>query len=239
MIHEDLESIRADAVALVGRIDDVLAALAPPVPAPVPAQPATSATPVLAWGAKVSQTFRERVVWIVETLQIGDGVADGANKLMTCMAWESGRSFRADVRNMAGSGATGLIQFMPATALGFFHTAAQIKAMSDAQKKAEGLKACERLARLSPEDQLNFVYRYFEPFKGRLKSLSDVYMAILWPAAVGKPEASPLWDQNSRPTTYRQNAGLDVNKDGTITKAEAAAKVAALLPEGLKQGNVA
>jgi soluble lytic murein transglycosylase-like protein len=37
---------------------------------------------------------------------------------MACMAWESGRSFRPDVKNMAGSGATGLIQFMPTTAAG-------------------------------------------------------------------------------------------------------------------------
>lgn len=185
--------------------------------AATPPEPAPGA-PLLAWGAKVSQTFRERVRWIAEDLEIGDGPLDGANKFMTCMAWESGRSFRADVKNMAGSGATGLIQFMPATAKGLGTTV-------------------EKLAAMTPEDQLNFVWKYFAPYKGRLKTLSDIYMAILWPAAVGKPESFVLWDRGERPTTYRQNAGLDVNADGRITKAEAAGKVAALLPEGLLPHN--
>lgn len=187
--------------------------------APTPADPIPSPR-LLAWGAKVSATFRERVMWIAGDLQIGSDPHDGANKLMTCMAWESGRSFRADVKNMAGSGATGLIQFMPATARGLGTTV-------------------DKLAAMAPEDQLNFVWKYFRPYQGKLKTLSDLYMAILWPAAVGKPESYVLWDRGERPTTYRQNGGLDVNKDGRITKAEAAGKVAALLPEGLLPHNAA
>lgn len=37
---------------------------------------------------------------------------------------------------------------------------------------------------------------------------------------------------------YSQNAGLDTNKDGKVTKREAAAKVMGLLEEGLRPGNV-
>lgn len=215
----------ADAEAALADVRAFLEAQEAPQPTPPTAvAPALAepphASPQLAWGAKVSQTFRDRVRWIAEKLSIGHSIDDGANKLMTCMAWESGRSFRADVKNMAGSGATGLIQFMPATARGLGTTV-------------------ERLAALTPEDQLNYVYRYFEPYAGRLRDLSDLYMAILWPAAVGKPESHVLWDRGERPTTYRQNAGLDVDKDGRITKAEAAGKVAALLAEGLKEGNAA
>ena len=214
---------REQALARLAELEAALAGLRAVLeagePGPAPSPPEGAALPRrMAWGAKVSAVFRERVLWIAEDLQIGDSPADGADKLMTCIAWESGRSFRPDVKNMAGSGATGLIQFMPATA------------------KALGTTV-EKLAAMTAEDQLNFVWKYFAPFKGRLKTLGDLYLAILWPAGVGKPESFVLWDRESRPTTYRQNAGLDVNKDGTITKAEAAAKVAALLPEGLKEGN--
>jgi hypothetical protein len=48
-------------------------------------------------------------------------------------------------------------------------------------------------------------------------------MAILWPAAVGKSNDYVLFSSPSK--AYEQNKGLDLNKDGNITKAEAAAKV--------------
>lgn len=185
--------------------------------APAPPKPASG----LAWGARVSPEFRERVIWLAADLDIGpEPGKPEPNWPMTWMAWETGRSFRPDVKNMAGSGATGLIQFMPATAKGLG-------------------TSTEALARMTAEDQLNYVWKYFKPYKGKLRSLADGYMAILWPKAVGKPEAYVLWDAKSMPTTFRQNAGLDADKDGRITKAETAAKVAALLPEGLRPGNVA
>ena len=159
--------------------------------------------------------------WICEALDIGPAPGKPEPSwLMACIAWESGRTFSASVKNMAGSGAVGLIQFMPATAKGLG-------------------TSVEALASMTAEDQLNYVYRYFRPWKGKLRSLADVYMTILWPAAVGKPEGAVLWDRSNRPTTYRQNAGLDVNRDGEITKAEAAAKVSGLLVEGLKPENSA
>lgn len=168
----------------------------------------------LAWGAKVSQTFIDRLVWIVDDLQIGYGRTDGVNKMMACMAWESNETFSPDVTNMAGSGATGLIQFMPTTA------------------KSLGTTTTE-LAAMTAEDQLNYVWKYFSPYKGKLKTLGDIYMAILWPRGVGKSEAYVLWDKASKPTTYRQNSGIDYDRDGVITKAEATAKVAAKLSKGL------
>lgn len=160
----------------------------------------------IAWGAKVSQTFRDRVWWICDTL------AFNPDDLMTCMAWESGRTFSADVKNMAGSGATGLIQFMPSTAKSLGTTTAH-------------------LASMTPEDQLNYVYKYLRPWGGRVKTLSDMYMTILWPAAVGKPDDYVLFKDG---VAYRQNAGLDVNKDAKVTKAEAAAKLYALKAEGIR-----
>lgn len=164
----------------------------------------------LVWGAKVSQVFKERLLWIADALDMPE---QGADWLMACMAWESAESFSPDIKNQAGSGATGLIQFMPktATALG---------------------TSVEKLARMTAEDQLNYVYKYFAPQKGRLNNLSDVYMTILWPLGVGKPETYVLWNRATKPTTYRQNAGLDLNRNGAITKGEAAAKVYEKLARG-------
>jgi hypothetical protein len=140
---------------------------------------------------------------------------------MSCIAWESGRSFRADVKNMAGSGATGLIQFMPgvATSLG---------------------TSVQDLEEMTPEQQLSWVERYFRPFTGKLHGISDLYMAILWPKAVGKPDTYVLFDSSDmeHPARYRQNAGLDINHDGHVTKAEASAKVQGMRAEGMRPLNV-
>lgn len=169
-------------------------------------QPEQDAQREIAWGAKVSPTFKERVIWIGETLNVSP------DYLMACMAWETGEKFTADVKNMAGSGATGLIQFMPSTA------------------KALGTTTAE-LATMTAEDQLNYVYKYFRPFKGRLNNLGDVYMAILWPKGVGKSDDYVLF---STGVTYRQNAGLDIDKDHKVTRAETIRKVKDKLAKGLQ-----
>lgn len=166
----------------------------------------------LAWGAKVSQAFRDRVRTIASNLGLP---ADGASWLMACMAWESGRSFSSHVQNAAGSGAVGLIQFMPATA-------------------ASLGTSTEHLAEMTPEQQLEYVDKYFEPYRGKLHLLSDVYMVILWPKAVGQSDATILWDKDTRPTTFKQNAGLDGDHNGQITKAEAASRVHDCYVEGLR-----
>lgn len=171
------------------------------------AEPSPTSRREIAWGAKVSQTFRDRVWWIADTLSLDP------DWLMACMAWESNETFSPSVKNMAGSGATGLIQFMPSTAVGLGTTTAKLAAMT-------------------AEDQLNYVYKYFRPYNGRLNNLGDVYMAILWPAGVGKPDSYVLWDKGSRPTTYRQNAGLDLNKDARITRAECLVKINEKLEKG-------
>ncbi len=175
--------------------------------------PAGGSVKPLAWGGSVTPEFRDKVRAI--SSRLGNDPSD----LMACMAWESGRSFSPAKKNMAGSGATGLIQFMPATA------------------QALGTSV-DALAAMTAVEQLDWVEKYFQPYKGKLRDLSDLYMAILWPAAVGKPLDYVLWEKGSRPTTYRQNAGLDANHDGTITKAECSAKLFGMKAEGMRPENV-
>jgi hypothetical protein len=169
---------------------------------------------MLAWGKKVSKPFRDRIVKVAQDL------GTDPNYLMACMAFESARTFSPSILNAAGSGAVGLIQFMPSTAQALGTTTQQLAAMSAVK-------------------QLDYVERYFAPSKGKLRSLEDVYMAILWPRAVGKPQEYVLFDKNDPkyPKRYIQNAGLDFNRDGLITKAEAAARVRRELEEGLRPEN--
>ena len=165
----------------------------------------------ISWGSKVTGAFKKRTLEVAEHLEIDP------NYLMAAMAFESAESFSPAIKNAAGSGATGLIQFMPRTAKGLGTTT-------------------DKLAKMTAVEQLDYVQKHFQPYKGRCKSLSDVYMAILWPAAVGKPEDHVLFDKSKHAKRYSQNAGLDANKDGKITKKEAAAKVEKKLQSGNQPG---
>lgn len=165
---------------------------------------------MIAWGSKVSPAFKDKVIAICGQLGCDPSF------LMAAMAFETGESFSPLVRNKV-SGATGLIQFMERTAQGLGTSTAALAAMT-------------------AENQLDMVEKYFRPHRNKLRTLSDVYMAILWPAAVSRPEAHVLF---TRPTkAYEQNAGLDANKDGVVTKAEAAAKVQAKLIKGMTAGAI-
>ena len=134
---------------------------------------------------------------------------------MAVMAFETGRTFSPKVKNPSSS-ATGLIQFMADTAVGLGTTTA-------------------KLATMTALKQLDFVEKYLKPHTGDMKTVSDIYMAVLRPVSVGKPEGEVLFKKGSK--AYKVNKGLDINKDGRITKAEAAAKVVAQLKLGMTAEN--
>jgi hypothetical protein len=92
----------------------------------------------------------------------------------------------------------------------------------------------DRLAAMTSEEQLDYVQKYFAPRKGRLQSLEDVYMTILYPAAIGTAPAAVLFSGDSK--AYAQNKGLDADHDGSVTVAEAAAKVRAKFEKGIQAG---
>lgn len=145
-----------------------------------------------------SDSFREKVVKIAANIEVDP------NFLMAIMSFESGATFSPKVKNKQ-SGATGLIQFMEKTAQGLGTTTA-------------------KLAKMSAEDQLDFVEAHFKPFKGKLKTIEDAYMAVLYPKGVGKGKDFVLFKKGTK--NYKQNSGLDLNGDGEITVGEAAHKVA-------------
>ena len=148
--------------------------------------------------------FQSEVSRVAKSLNVPE------DYMYAIMSFETGGSFDTSQKNMAGSGATGLIQFMPSTAEGLGTTT-------------------EELAQMSRSDQMKYVEKYLgQNLAGRMDTkdgaaLSDFYMSVLYPVAVGKPENYALFKQGSR--EYAQNAGLDKDGDGIVTKAEAAAKV--------------
>lgn len=103
------------------------------------------------------------------------------------------------------SGATGLIQFMPATAASLGTTT-------------------DELRKMSAVEQLDYVYMYFKMVgvKPGMK-LGDLYMAVFMPKYVGAPDDTVLGKSGASGFSgkvYDQNRGLDRDKDGKITVAD-------------------
>lgn len=143
-----------------------------------------------------------------KTAQVAERIGVKPEELAAIMKFESNLNPKAVNKK---SGAYGLIQFMPTTLKELGVTKAQLKKMS-------------------PEEQLDLVGSYFEMWKSRGKNitnLSDMYMTVLWPRAVGQPDDYVLWEKGTK--EYSQNSGLDLNGDGTVTKKEASAKVVKML----------
>lgn len=118
--------------------------------------------------------------------------------LMAVMYAES--KFDAAIVNLKGSGAVGLIQFMPETAINELNVTP------------------ERLKRMNPLQQLEYVYIYLQTVReryGEYKSLPDLYLGVLYPKARNQDECFTLYGKPSE--AYRQNAGLDENHDGRVT----------------------
>lgn len=116
--------------------------------------------------------------------------------LASVIKFETAGTFDPAKKNAAGSGATGLIQFMPSTARNLGTTT-------------------EALAQMSFTQQLEYVKKYFAPYRGKLRSLEDTYLVVFYPKLIGMPSNTPIEDR-----AYAQNKGFDFNSDGEITKNE-------------------
>lgn len=117
--------------------------------------------------------------------------------LMAVMHSESG--FDGSSHNRQGSGATGLIQFMPATAKTLNITT-------------------EKLRNMNHQQQLEYVGHYLQEKRqkyGDFESLTDVYLAILYPVALQEEYCYTMYADPS--VAYKQNKGLDQDKDGKVT----------------------
>lgn len=82
-----------------------------------------------------------------------------------------------------------------------------------------------QIVKMNAIDQLDVVYLMFKPYKDKMNGLSDVYMAVLAPACVGKDDNAVVYSQEKSPKNYKENAGLDKDKKGYITVGDAVAAV--------------
>ncbi|GAB4421035.1 MAG: hypothetical protein OHK0039_35380 [Bacteroidia bacterium] len=131
--------------------------------------------------------------------------------LMAVMYAES--QFDPRVSNRKGSGAVGLIQFMPTTARDLD-------------------VSTERLQRMSAQQQLEYVYLYLQQVReryGEYSNLADLYLAILYPRARNQDYCYTLYARPS--VAYMQNAGLDEDKDGRVTVSDIDRRMRRLFPD--------
>jgi len=162
----------------------------------------------VAWGRCVSIAFKAK------TIEIAEYIGINPSYLMSCMAFETGETFSPKIENAKGSHAVGLIQFTAIDAKDLKTTLAALKQMSDIE-------------------QLDYVRAHFKRFRGKLSSLDDVYLAILYPKAIGCEPDDVVFRKGT--IQYVQNSGLDADKNGEITVREISAKVHAAYDRGMSK----
>jgi len=114
------------------------------------------------------------------------------------------------------TGATGLIQFMPATAASLGTSLADLKNMSNVQ-------------------QLDYVLKYLKPYRFKIQSYIDLYFAVFFPLAIGKPLAWVFEAKNLAASLIaRQNPAFDLDKNGILTVAEVQDAMLKFIPESFK-----
>jgi hypothetical protein len=123
------------------------------------------------------------------------------NWLMALMKHESGIDPQ---RQNPKTKATGLIQFMPKTAIGLGTTVEALQKMSNVQ-------------------QLDWVLKYYLPKKGKFRSYFDLHLFTFYPRAMGEPDNFIFGGEKSMDRARqiaRANPRMDLNQDGVITMKE-------------------
>lgn len=123
-----------------------------------------------------------------EVLRVSKVLGIEPDWLMCTMYGESKLNPQAKNPN---SSATGLIQFVSDTAFSLGTSVSQLYEMNF-------------------EHQIQYVEKYLMPYKGKMKSYRDVYLAVFNPSFIGKKE----WVLPQ--SKYLPNKGMDFNKDGRI-----------------------
>lgn len=156
----------------------------------------------------VTPEFRREVAAMAERL------GTRPEYIMAVMSFETGGTFSPAKENRS-THATGLIQFMPATAQGM---------LAEEGINVTRERAREIFAAMTPMEQLRYVEKYFSQrkFNDRLGTLEGTYTAVL----SGRARANGNDVVFGPGDAYNANAPLDWNRDGQITAAEATNPVA-------------
>ena len=108
-----------------------------------------------------------RTDFINKVKEIAPRVGLDSNWLMAIMNFESAGTFSPSITNSLGY--VGLIQF------------------GESARKTLGVTK-EQLKAMSAVEQLDYVEKYYNMYKGKYKSYVDAYFAVFFPLAIGKPD---------------------------------------------------
>jgi len=153
-----------------------------------------------------------KTAFIAELNRICGLLSIHPDDLMVCMYAESRLNEKAQNPKTR---ATGLIQFMPTTAVGLGTTVENLMSMNNVQ-------------------QLGYVYKYFKPYAGRLHTVYDLYKVVFFPIMLGRDANWVL--KSSTLSAYivaRANPIIDLNKNKEITVSEFEQYVSSFLKKKL------
>ncbi|MGN7706440.1 M23 family metallopeptidase [Chryseobacterium sp. 22543] len=198
----------------------------------------------LIWGEKVSCEFRKKVVQICAELWGENRKMEMASGLMAVMNVETASSFKAHqimgqtLKNVKAitkddfwliqkdkktgkevrtSRAVGLIQFTQSAlqAIGEFKSGSGFDKLHEVKL---------RFATMGEIKQLDYVKKYFEPSKSKIKTSEDIYLHVFAPKGVNQSDNYVLYEKGT--IEYTQNESVDkkskgINKgDGKIQRSE-------------------
>lgn len=142
-----------------------------------------------------------------KSIEIAKKLKIDVNWLLAVIYFESAKTFSPQKTN--GIGSVGLIQFTHD-----FGTPNH-KLISGKQYSLGYIKS------LDFEKQMDLVYEYYKPYKGKMNNFLDVYLVTFFPVALGKSDSFVLETSKlSHSLIARQNPVFDINKDGKITRGE-------------------
>lgn len=208
-----MHRLKADGIAgrqTLLKLDQMFAKSEPQPP--IPTIPPDDRTAIV-YENKVTEN---KSAFVAKVRAISAALSIKPDWLMAVMHRESGLDHR--IQNQK-SKATGLIQFMPSTAKALGTTVDALRAMSNVE-------------------QLDYVYKYFAPQKGRIRSYSDLYLVTFYPYALRQSDDFVLGSEVSPARAKKvrdQNQGIDLNKDGVITKGEFRQWIYRGIPSNIRQ----
>lgn len=168
----------------------------------------------------LEKVTRNQTAFEAKVKEVSQFLGIDPNWLMAVMYIETAGTFSAAIQNtvhmVQGGFATGLIQFVPNTALMLGTTTAALKQMTEVQ-------------------QLDYVQKYFAPYRGKIKSFADLYLVTFWPAALGKPDNYVMQTANIKAATVaKSNPGFDLDKNLQITVGEFKKAIVKKLPASVR-----
>lgn len=150
-------------------------------------------------------TGSDKTEFLQKVTQVAGLLGVTPSDLMKVMYLES--SLKPYAQN-SSTKATGLIQFMPNTAKSLGTTVDALKQMSGSE-------------------QMDYVYAYLKPYRGTMADYNDLYFAIFFPRAIGKPDNWILQsDSLTAAKIAKYNSGYDLDSNNEITVGEVKAAIA-------------